>query len=373
MVLFSLASQRPRPDLLYVIGEQVLAGLSPAERAALDAKAPATRRCLLPPTADTAQKAVDGFVRPTLQDQGIDAVVLLGDYDGVPAQPLETIDPRLTGPLSASQIRKDPDRFQVWSDDRYGDRDGDGWPEVPVSRIPRGVLLPALEATTAPTEARRQCLRDASFLFASGPYQELPPNAGSDGLFDSPTLDSTGLTAAQLQADCLYLPLHGRKLDARTLWGGVGAGGGRLPVIDLNQAPLPQDVGAVVFCGACWGALIVDNTPAFAGPRPTPRTAEDSIALAFLHQGATAFVGFTGYHYVPTKPPYRYAGEPLHRGFWRHLMLGKPPAAALFAAKLDYRAGIPHYMAGGVPEPIPTTTELKTLWSATCLGIGWWW
>ena len=50
-------------------------------------------------------------------------VVLLGGYSVVPAQIVNTLPAELTG------VRvRDRDRLQVWSDDGYGDRDGDGVP-----------------------------------------------------------------------------------------------------------------------------------------------------------------------------------------------------------------------------------------------------
>jgi hypothetical protein len=97
------------------------------------------------------------------------------------------------------------------------------------------------------------------------------------------------------------------------------------------------------------------------------KTAESSIALGFLARGASAFIGCTGAHYSPTEEPFNYFGGPMHRAFWSAYNAGKPPAQALFDAKIDYIRGMPHGRTG----VLQTAIEYKILRQYTCLGLGW--
>jgi len=60
-------------------------------------------------------------------------VVLLGSQEATPGESLSTLPRELSGVHFRDD---DEDRWFVWIDDCYGDRDGDGVPEIPVSRIP---------------------------------------------------------------------------------------------------------------------------------------------------------------------------------------------------------------------------------------------
>ena len=97
------------------------------------------------------------------------------------------------------------------------------------------------------------------------------------------------------------------------------------------------------------------------------RTPGTSIALSYLHAGASAFVGCTGTHYSPTVPPYQYFGGPMHLAFWSRVKTGMAPARALFDAKLEYLQNMPHGQSSAVAQAI----EFKTLKQFTCLGLGW--
>jgi hypothetical protein len=125
----------------------------------------------------------------------------------------------------------------------------------------------------------------------------------------------------------------------------------------------------VVFTGCCWGALTVDQPAvrALEGVAPAPKVPTASIALTFLLNGATAFVGCTGAHYSPTEEPFAYFGGPMHEAFWRRLHTPLPPAESLFQAKIDYLRGFPH----GRDTPLQQAIEYKILRQYTCLGLGW--
>ena len=98
-----------------------------------------------------------------------------------------------------------------------------------------------------------------------------------------------------------------------------------------------------------------------------PVTPEQSLALSFLGRGARAFVGCTGAHYSPIDGNLDYFGAPMHDSFWKHIAAGKQPAQALFDAKVDYIATMPHNRT--TVEEI--AIENKILRQLTCLGLGW--
>jgi len=103
------------------------------------------------------------------------------------------------------------------------------------------------------------------------------------------------------------------------------------------------------------------------GTRLQPRGPEESMALAYLRAGATAFVGCTGSHYSPLSPPYDYFGKPLHDAFWAAIAAGEPPARALFLAKQAFAQHLPH----GRTDLFGQAVEAKTMRQYTCLGLGW--
>jgi hypothetical protein len=137
----------------------------------------------------------------------------------------------------------------------------------------------------------------------------------------------------------------------------------------MHIGNIPDPCAGVVFAGCCWGALTV-RTSAYNyrdGDPLASLVAEQSIALSFLAKGARAFVGCTGAHYSPVAGNLNYFGAPMHDRFWFHTARGKKPAEALFAAKVDYIAGMPHGRAT-VEE---VAIENKILRQFTCLGLGW--
>jgi len=140
-----------------------------------------------------------------------------------------------------------------------------------------------------------------------------------------------------LDAERVYLMLHGNDVIASLFW---GEDAGQYPTA-MHLENVPVRPGSVVFTGCCWGALAADTSARRAVPsrRLGDRTADTSIALRFLANGARAFVGCTGSHYSPTLEPYGYFGEPLHRAFWQAYAASKPPAAIKTAATASETLG----------------------------------
>jgi beta-lactamase superfamily II metal-dependent hydrolase len=295
-------------------------------------------------------------------DTAIKGVVLLGGYGVVPSQIISTL------PAELADLRiPDRDRLQVWSDDGYGDRDGDGVPELPVSRVPDGrsaeFLLGALKAAPQRTAGERSGIRNIRRPFANGVYGLLP---GRRPLFTSaPT--PPDVPPFPLAGDVLYLMLHGMSSDTSVFTGEDDDGG--YPVA-LSVDDVPTPCPPVVLTGCCYGALIVDTRARDAQPGSSVGDipVRDSIALTCLQRGANAFIGCTGVHYSPTQGTLTYFGEPMHRRFVQHVLSGKTPSEALWSAKVDYAAGIPH-RPGARPEEI--AYEHKILRQFTCLGLGW--
>jgi hypothetical protein len=290
-------------------------------------------------------------------------VVLLGGYDVIPPDWIDCIPADMRLRVSS---RVDPDDdFLVWSDDAYADTNNDTFAEHPVTRIPDGgdfrLLLRALRATNAPSSLEKAGIRNAYREFAQPIYARLP---GTQAMERSEPYASH--LAYPLVADRLYLMLHGRADDATRFWGETKSGG-HLEAVNVNM--VPTSAGSLVFSGACWGALIVEERARNYSPglHLTPRTPSNSIALAFLAGGATAFVGSTGAHHSPLDKPYQYGSGVLHQDFWERSMAGDRPAVALFRAKEAFGNGLPHHRS----RLSDVALELKVLRQFTCLGLGW--
>ena len=280
----------------------------------------------------------------------------------MPHQKLDCLPAELRARLNDMD---DPDRFVVWSDDLYGDVDGDGLPELPVSRIPDGksaaLIRAALEAPT-PTYRERAGIRNIARPFADGVFSVI--RGTSPLLILQPTVFDQR-PPISLAAEQLYFMLHGDYVDGSRFWGEDTPANQEA----INIGNLPETLCGVVFTGCCWGALTTE-TPAGlveAGRPFGQKTPEASMALSMLARGVTAFVGCTGAHYSPDQAPYGYYGDPMHTAFWKHFTRGKSPAEALFNAKIDYLAAMPHGRQGRTHLAI----EFKILREYTCLGLGW--
>lgn len=299
--------------------------------------------------------------RQRLQARDRTGVVLVGGYDVLPAQRVDVLDRQLRAAIPVDAISNEPDRFVVWSDDAYVDVGGEGSPDFPVSRIPDGksprVVMNALTATLAGRDGRFG-VRNSARPFADGIFATLP---GSETLFESGPSGRTEVAAGNRERPFLYFMLHGDHADGTRYW---GEDGGLVEAVHVSDLPL-QGVG-IALAGCCWGALTVDQRASQATGYVSPKTAEQSIALSLLAAGAVAFVGCTGAHYSPDEGG-GFFGGPMHRSFWTHIVNGAAPAQALFDAKVEYLAGMPH----GLATPLEVGIERKIYKQFTCLGLGW--
>jgi beta-lactamase superfamily II metal-dependent hydrolase len=349
---------RRLPELLYVTDPARLAaniGASEAERVMTALRA-----------APGKVVEVDGglgsvSLRSQLASElnSANGIVLVGGYDVIPSDVIDTLPPELARSLSRAG---DADQFVVWTDDLYAQRPGAD--ALPISRVPDGhsaeVLFRAL-STQGPRAATASGVRNVNRPFAETVYGAL--NGRSALLISEPALAPQA--RGRLGGDTIYFMLHGYWRDATRLWGEAG---GEYPEA-VNLTSLEPRDGTVVFSGACWGALIVDvQAMRYNSAMPLgARGPSESIALAYIAGGASAFIGCTGSHYSPPRAPYRSAGAPIHLSFFTYRSAGRPPAEALAQAKRDYVAAMPHTLG----SPGALAVEHKLVWQFTCLGLGW--
>jgi beta-lactamase superfamily II metal-dependent hydrolase len=363
----SIGAGRALPKLLVLTNREALAGNIGGEEGDAALAALKTAGHTVVDSIVTGSRA-DGAAAQAKQllnqNSGVAGVLLLGGYDVVPAQRVDALPTRLRDLFSDND---DADDFIVWSDDAYGDREGDTLPELPVSRIPDGrsaeLLFTALQADVIRQPARSTGLRNVARPFADDVYSQLPSPAQM--LKSRPTVFAPP-SGYSLDAGRVYIMLHGSDADASRFW---GEDDGHFPVA-MEVENVPSRPGMVAFTGCCWGALPVrtrakDFVPGHPLGSWTPGL---SIALTFLKRGARAFIGCTGSHYSPTRAPYGYFGGPMHDSFWRHYSVGRAPAESLFNAKAEYMRNIPHTQAH---DTIAEAIEFKILREYTCLGLGW--
>jgi beta-lactamase superfamily II metal-dependent hydrolase len=361
------AAGRTLPPLLFLTSADALAasiGRAEASDALDSLRAAGQLVCDTLPAGLTNSAPAIAVAREQLsQHHELQGVVLLGGLDVVPAQRLDCLPTELRQSLPANA---DPDDFIVWSDDAYADVDGDGLPELPVSRIPDGgsaaLVHTALQAGVAANGNSRRGVRNMARPFADATYQTLP---GQQPMLISAPHIYSDVPIATLDGDRVYLMLHGDFADSSRFWGEGTPN--NTEAVNITSIGNPR--GSTVFSGCCWGALAVD-TPAGRlelGQSPAKKVPSASMALSFLVGGARAFVGCTGAHYSPALPPYAYFGGAMHTAFWQQFQSGLAPAPALFHAKIDYAKQIPHGQTGALAQAI----EFKVLREYTCLGLGW--
>jgi hypothetical protein len=356
-----VAAGRPLPPLVWVTDKSSLArniGTAEADEILAAVRATGARVIdALPVGGDAARAAAR--VRPFAAGEA--GVVLLGGYDVVPSQRVDALPKSLRKKIRHSH---DGDNFVIWNDDIYGDCEGDGWPELPVTRIPDGrsaALVRAAIGAARPRDRGRAGIRNLHRPFAELVFASIP---GQSKMQESQPQEKPH--RPRFSSERVYLMLHGSDADGRSFWGEDKRKNLREA---LHTGSIPHSWrGGVVFTGCCWGALTVDTPAVRVKPgRPVgARVVEGSMALSFLARGALAFVGCTGMHYSPLKPPFDYYGRPLHDSFWGHYNAGNSPARALFEAKREYAEKMPH----GQHSHLSIAIEYKILREYTCLGLG---
>ena len=361
-----IAGGRQLPKLLFATSRKALAESIGQRECAHVLQALQSQNILLfdqiPAPGDSAQAAA--LVREEVRkNPDVKGVVLLGGYDVVPSQRVDCLPTALRNRVAGNG---DADNFIVWSDDIYGDSDGDSLPELPVSRIPDGnraeLVFAAVQAAGSALGQPKIGVRNVARPFADSVFGGLP---GSVGMLISQPVTYDDRPRYLLSGDRVYIMLHGDYADSSRFWGEDTPGNREA----VNKSNLPAKSGAVVFTGCCWGALTV-NTPAGRvanGRSFGQKSPDDSLAMTFLLRGAVGFIGCTGAHYSPLESPYNFYGGPMHEAFWNAYSQSGSPAQALFDAKLQYLRGMPH----GRTTANAQAVEYKILRQYTCLGLGW--
>jgi hypothetical protein len=305
------------------------------------------------------------LVRVELKKRRYVGVVIVGGYDVVMPDRLCVLDQATKLELDKKiEGRGDSDGFIVWNDDCYGDIDGDGLPEIPVSRVVDGndlnTILQQL-CCELPSSPLRSCVRNRERPFAIDIFHAASKNGNM--FVSEPTTPKSFRRSIE---GSMYFMLHGRDTDSSVFWGEDDDG-----VLEaVNISNLPADMtGQVLFLGCCWGGLIAlpRASKYYQGVIFESKTKDNSVAVASLARGANSVVGCTGTHYSPTIPPYNYFGGPMHTEFYNSLQRGLAPAQAVFEAKKKYAMSLPH----GQYSIIAKAVELKLCREFTCLGLGW--
>ncbi|MFA1803582.1 MBL fold metallo-hydrolase [Xanthomonas campestris pv. campestris] len=360
---FTLAGGRRLPKLLFLtcsdalrsnVGEgganEVLAEISAKGHTIVD---------LSLEEASEADKSIKLVQDALNADAALQGVVLIGGYDVVPALNIDTY------PEGASEDERsnDPDDYYVWTDNLYGDADDDGLPELPVSRVPDGKsadLLRAALSAPATGGRLRHGVHNVERPFALEIFKLVPGEGQTNPSFPYSVTDRKPSSG-----DYLYFMLHGEHADATRFWGET-EDGELLEALQLGDLQIQP--GAVVFTGCCWGALpVMETAKHHTGGLPTPRTANNSIALACLNQGALAYVGCTGVHYSPRHPPYDVAGAGIHKVFWRSVASGSPPSRALLEAKQAMASQLKTHDKPSYLQAM----DVKHVHQFCLLGLGW--
>ncbi len=311
-------------------------------------------------------RALDAVMRRLAQGN-LKGVVILGGYDVVPPRRLDVLEPELKRRLGDDAIFADADRFVVYSDSVYGDRDGDGIAELPVSRIPDGrdaeLVMTALSSKSAQPH-QRFGIRNVARPFADSVWLGIP---GTSALGISEPLQSRQIQPGDVGGEGHYLMLHGSYSNARQFTGEYANDRTRQPVA-FEIGLVPKSFAGLTFVGCCWGALPVDRRTHDPGD-PAPRLAEDSIAMAYLKAGANAFIGCTGSHYSgPSPEPGINYATLLHNEFWKSVReRGSPPAQALFEARGIYLRDL----ASRRLPALDAARRFKNHAQFSCLGLGW--
>jgi beta-lactamase superfamily II metal-dependent hydrolase len=365
-----LAGGRDLPRLLFVTDAKRLAaniGVSEAQAALAAMQGGAHAFC---DVSNSAKSAIEQVQSLLVADKNLNGVVIAGGYDVIPSRVTDVLPANLRQSLGASGVGTDNDEFYVWSDEAYGDRDGDDIAELPVSRIPdardSALFLTALQAG-AVSPAERFGVRNIARPFADAIWGEI---TGTRAVNISEQFLYSAVQPAHAVAPLHYFMLHGNDADGTYFAGDLKAGRGNTLAFRIDK--VPGKFSGVVFSGCCWGALTVSQKAVDAqGIQPSPRVAERSIALKYLKSGANAFVGSTGAHYSgpDIDPTINYAA-PFHEAFWSALpRLRFSASATLFGARAYYSKLIG--ASAGRLADLDLARRLKNRAQFTCLGLGW--
>jgi len=265
---------------------------------------------------------IDEIIKKKFSTSSYSCILFLGGQDVVPMAELPNPMLRLRNE-NGDLIDEDT----LYTDDVYGDFDGDTIPDVPVARLPDGKSFATMEGqlrgTSAPSSGAMEL------------YNKPWTGAKAIGLqIKASRIDSVAPTKdAKLDANLkyYYFIIHGSK--DKGVWSGEGknALGWTLSVDGL----LAQDAVArgIVVSSACYAAYMINETSA------------KDIGLHFMESGARAYIGATGlnYAFVPLWDPQACLGTTSGRMaslIFSNCELGQDPLLAYFNAKREFARGL---------------------------------
>lgn len=180
----------------------------------------------------------------------------------------------------------------LYTDDLYGDippnQDGLSIPEIPVARLPDGGDFEIFRIHFEQTPYPRPPSSDNTFIGNYAIGQPFRPSVNLIGrLMGASSIDyvppSHWSSYNQIWGDWIYFILHGN-IDNTSVWWGEEIVNGQTTYPEGWHINVSQFWNVVVV-NACYGGYI--------GTPQNPKTTTDSIALSFLRNGTSAFMGHT--------------------------------------------------------------------------------
>ena len=299
------------------------------------------------------KRAIDELGHALGQDgSSVDGILIVGGDDVVPFFHL--------------QNPSDDDDSAILSDNPYAVESGESIyaPRVAIGRLPDGsagnlsLLLrqidtllevrrnpPATENSSRIVQAGIAALgaiglavsNSLSFGCAASTWESVSGEAFSPLSTASSLRLSPPVIADDFQSQWIhgrrffYFNLHG-SLDAPAWYGQVAAGG------TDDRPPLPIAITPELLSEADFAAPVVFSEASHAG-NVSSKTATNSLALRFLSEGASAFIGPTATAYGTVTPPLAGA-DLLAELFWENLRDGDRIGEALGRAKTHYAADL---------------------------------
>lgn len=291
-------------------------------------------------------------VRRLLRTGSYRYLLIVGNDDVVPFA-------RVENPLAAeeSDALVDWELPADWlpSDDPYADLDGDayGVPDLAIARIPSSedpdLLLTQLGEIVPPPAGGFALVNQRRRTQASSVIDFMDDTARVETRFAPPT-DPVGFGSSDAaHARYLYILLHGIGVTTDAWLADVFSWSpydekdlsGNWKVVPDGQAGAVTMATArnhgIVNVGACYGGWTLDTVQ-----EPKHKTADNSLALAYLRSGTRAFIADTHLSYsVVTDPEGPYLGRTgFEVVFWKAIAAGSTPIDAFQQAKVTTAATI---------------------------------
>jgi Peptidase family C25 len=273
----------------------------------------------------------------------------------------------------------------VVSDDPYANLDGDPLqiPDLAVARIPTSddaqLMLKQLGENQPAPAGAFSIVNEVRRSMADGPLGVVNDITPVTLYYSPPTLTGQVPQTNESRARFIYILLHGSGSVTDTWFGEIQ----KWTPIDASD-PLTEyvheendythglsvadagDPGAFIDVGACFGAYTLDSVVG-----DTHKTRDNSLALAFLADGARAFVADTyiseSYNVDPGETPVARTGWEIL--LWQAIQGGATPIDAFFSAKAQYGEQIKAlYASGSSDDSLTADTNFLALHEMAYLG-----